>query len=93
MVKTVQLDESLEFDPDELREKYRQERDKRLRVEGSEQYQEVVGEFSNYVDDPYVDDLDDREPLTDLVEVLIVGGGFGGMIMGARLSEAGHQRF
>jgi hypothetical protein len=31
----------------------------------------------------------EREPLTDEVEVLIIGGGFGGLLAGARLREAG----
>ena len=42
------------FDPDALREKYRKERDKRIRSDGNEQYTEVTGDFSRYVDDPYV---------------------------------------
>jgi cyclohexanone monooxygenase len=76
------------FDPDALREKYREERDKRLREAGNEQYIEVTGEFERYVHDPYVDPIE-REPLTDEVEVLIIGGGFGGLLAGARLREAG----
>ena len=40
----------LGFDPDALREKYRLERDKRLRVDANEQYQQVTGDFSHYVD-------------------------------------------
>ena len=44
----------LGFDPNALREKYRTERDKRLRGDANEQYQEVVGDFSHYVDDPYI---------------------------------------
>ena len=43
------------FDPDALREKYREERDKRIRSDGNEQYTGVTGDFSRYVDDPYVD--------------------------------------
>ena len=43
-----------DFDPDALREKYRAERDKRLRADGNEQYVEVAGDFAHYVDDPYV---------------------------------------
>ena len=76
------------FDPDALREKYREERDKRLRDAGNEQYIEVIGEFERYVHDPYVAPLE-REPLTDEVDVLIIGGGFGGLLAGARLREAG----
>ncbi len=76
------------FDPDALREKYRLERDKRLRADGNEQYLEVVGDFSRYIDDPYVAPFE-REPLEDEVQVVIVGGGFGGLLAGARLRQAG----
>ncbi|MEM6704026.1 MAG: NAD(P)/FAD-dependent oxidoreductase, partial [Acidobacteriota bacterium] len=81
--------EELDFDPDVLRAKYREERDKRLRPDANEQYQEVTGDFSRYVDDPYVEGRLEREPLTDSVDVVIVGGGFGGLITGARLREQG----
>jgi cation diffusion facilitator CzcD-associated flavoprotein CzcO len=82
----------LGFDPDELREKYRVERDKRLRGDGSEQYQEMVGDFTHYVDDPYIDEKIEREPLTDKMDVIVIGGGFGGLIAGARLKESGIER-
>ena len=85
-------DEQLGFDPDVLRKKYRTERDKRLRGDGNEQYQEVTGDFSRYVDDPYVDQGFSREPLQDEVECIVVGGGFGGLLTGARLTEAGLKR-
>src|SRR3954452_7457655 len=82
----------LPFDPDALRDKYREERDKRIRPDGNEQYVEVTAEFSNYVHDPYVEPGFTREPLFDEVDVAIVGGGFGGLLIGARLREAGFQR-
>ena len=85
------VDETLDFDPDALREKYREERDKRLRADGNEQYQEVSGDFSNYVDDPYLEEVIDRAPLNDEVEIVVIGGGFGGLITGARLREAGYE--
>jgi cation diffusion facilitator CzcD-associated flavoprotein CzcO len=78
----------LDFDPDVLRAKYREERDKRLRSDGNDQYVEVAGEFARFVDDPYTAWVD-REPLTDLVEVVVLGGGFGGLLAGARLRDAG----
>ena len=81
----------LDFDADALREKYRAERDKRVRPDGNDQYLEVTGDFSRYVDDPYVAPGFTRAPLNDEVEVLIVGGGFGGLLMGARLRDAGVQ--
>jgi cation diffusion facilitator CzcD-associated flavoprotein CzcO len=76
-----------EFDPQELRQKYRFERDKRLRAEGNEQYTDI-SDFAEYLEDPYMDSVT-REPLFDEVEVAIIGGGFGGLLAGARLREAG----
>jgi cation diffusion facilitator CzcD-associated flavoprotein CzcO len=81
--------QEFDFDPEALRAKYREERDKRIRADGNEQYVEVKGDFSRYVDDPYVDPGFTRAPLTDAVDVLIIGGGFGGLLAGARLREAG----
>ena len=81
----------LDFDPDALRAKYLAERDKRLREDGADQYVEVTAEFSHYVDDPYVDPGFTREPVFDEVEFAIIGGGFGGLLMGARLREAGFE--
>src|SRR5712692_9392235 len=78
-----------DFDPEALRAKYQDERDKRIRSDGNEQYVEVKGDFSRYVDDPYVDPGFTRAPLTDDVGVLIIGGGFGGLMAAARLREAG----
>jgi cation diffusion facilitator CzcD-associated flavoprotein CzcO len=77
-----------EFDPDALREKYRLERDKRLRPEGNAQYVEIAGRFAGYLDDPYVAPME-RAPLTDDVTVALIGGGFAGLICGARLRQAG----
>jgi cyclohexanone monooxygenase len=75
------------FDPDLLRDKYRLERDKRLREDGNEQYVDI-SEYAQYLDDPYTRPAS-REPLFDEVTVAIIGGGFGGLLAGARLREAG----
>ena len=89
MSNSALIDEALGFDPDELRQKYQVERDKRIRPEGSEQYTEVAGDFSQYIDDPYVDVTQKRVPLNDEIDVAIIGGGFGGLITAARFSERG----
>jgi cyclohexanone monooxygenase len=78
----------LGFDPDALKAKYRAERDKRLREDGNAQYQEIAGKFAHYLDDPYVAPIK-RASLKDDVEVVVIGGGFGGLLAGARLREAG----
>ncbi len=79
----------LDFDADAMRERYRIERDKRLRADGNDQYLEVVGDFAKYLNDPYIDSAIEREPLIDEVDVVVVGGGFGGLQAGARLRDAG----
>lgn len=81
----------MDFDPTALKAKYLAERDRRVRPDGSTQYQEVTAEFSHYVDDPYVEQPIERAPLFDTVEVAIIGGGFGGLLAGARLREAGFK--
>jgi cation diffusion facilitator CzcD-associated flavoprotein CzcO len=81
----------LGFDPETLRAKYRAERDRRIRPDGSAQYRGATGEFGYYADDPYADTALTREPLDDRVEVAIVGGGFGGLLAAARLRQAGVQ--
>lgn len=79
----------IDFDPEALKRKYLAERDKRIRPEGNAQYIEVKAEFSRYVEDPYIESKSTRQPVNDEVEVVIIGGGFGGLLAGARLREAG----
>jgi len=83
----------LDFDPDALRAKYNEERDKRIRPDGNDQYIEVRGEFAHFVDDPYVETGFERSPLNDEIEVVIIGGGFAGLLAGARFREAGLDNF
>jgi cyclohexanone monooxygenase len=82
----------LDFDPDALHAKYLAERDKRLRGDGIGQYVEVKADFSHYIDDPYVEPGFTRDRVFDDVEFAIIGGGFGGLLMGGRLREAGFDR-
>lgn len=81
-----------ELEADQLREKYRIERDKRLRSDGNEQYIEIEGQFSHYLDDPYVEKTQ-REAIIREVDMAVVGGGFGGLLIGARLHEKGVDDF
>jgi len=83
---------SIDFNPNELRDRYREERDKRLRADANEQYQEIAGDFAHYLYDPYVGPLQ-RDAVVEEVEVGIVGGGFGGMLVAARLREQGVNDF
>src|SRR5581483_9908163 len=79
----------LGFDPAELRKKYAEERAKRLRPDGNNQYQEIAGKFAHYNTDPYVKPGFTRLALHEELDVVIVGGGFGGLLAAARLQKAG----
>jgi cyclohexanone monooxygenase len=83
--------DDLGFDPVALREKYRAERDKRLRLDANAQYREIKDDFAHYLEDPYVAPGFTRAPLADETAVVVIGGGFGGLLAGARLREAGVQ--
>ena len=57
------------FDPDSLRERYRRERDRRLREDGNDQYIEVRGQFAHFLDDPYGEPGFTRAPIDDAVRI------------------------
>ena len=75
-------------DKEALRRTYREERDKRLRPDGNDQYLRLTGQLAHHLADPYTP-RSEREPVTDSVTVALVGGGFAGLVTGARLKEAG----
>lgn len=79
-----------DFDIEALRARYKAERDKRLRTDADRQYKELSGDYARYAEeDPYVEPGFTRDPLTDFVEVAVIGGGFSGMLAAARLKEKG----
>ncbi|HEY9312506.1 NAD(P)/FAD-dependent oxidoreductase [Williamsia sp.] len=76
-----------------LREKYLFERDRRLRPEGQQQYLEAEGEFADFYEgDPHMPVVP-REPITDEIEVVVLGGGLAGLIAAHRLQESGVTDF
>ncbi|MDG9727740.1 MULTISPECIES: flavin-containing monooxygenase [unclassified Streptomyces] len=77
---------------DALKERYRFERERRVRPDGTGQYQSTDAEFGYYAADPYAGEVSEREPLRDIVDVAVVGGGFGGILAGARLRQQGVER-
>ena len=76
------------IDKEAIRKRYRAERDKRLRPDGMDQYQQLKGRLAHYLEDPYTPSVP-REPRTDHVTFAFIGGGFAGLVTGARLVDAG----
>lgn len=81
----------LAFDADALRARYARERERRLRPDGIAQYVEMAGEFAGFAEDPWAGAPVHREPLSDEVDVAVIGAGFGGLLTAARLRELGVQ--
>jgi cyclohexanone monooxygenase len=77
-----------------LKARYRQERDRRRREDGTAQYVEVTGDYARfYATDPFAAPIPERAPVTEEIDVAIIGGGFGGLLAGAALKRAGVQDF
>src|SRR5260221_2165385 len=82
-----QKQSSQTIDKEQLRRKYMEERNKRLRADGNDQYIEVKGQLAHYLDDPYTP-VTPRNPKTDHVTFAFIGGGLAGLATAARLMEA-----
>ena len=85
--------ESGHLSPEEIREKYRIEREKRLRSDGTAQFKTIAGEWADFGRDPFVDPDFTRDAVREETEVVIVGAGFGGMLAAHHLLKAGVTNF
>jgi cation diffusion facilitator CzcD-associated flavoprotein CzcO len=76
-----------------LKEKYRQERDKRIRAEGQKQYVRPLGEFADtYEGDPHMPVVP-RDPISEDLDVAVLGAGWSGILAGYHLKQAGVSTF
>jgi len=71
---------------DELRERYRREQQKRIRPDGMAQWRELDEELDR---DPFVEPGFTRDPIVEETTVVIVGGGFAGMLTAIDLGKHG----
>ena len=78
---------------EEARERYRIEREKRLRTDGLAQFKEFKGEYAAFDRDPYVEPGFTRDPVVETTDVVIVGGGYGGMLTAVNLLRRGITNF
>ena len=83
------------IDPEYLKQKYREERDKRLDSQtaaGQKQYISELAQseqWNHLMADPYVEDLVERAPVEWTLDVLCIGAGFGGILSAARCKMHG----
>ncbi|MBM3595992.1 MAG: monooxygenase, partial [Alphaproteobacteria bacterium] len=80
---------SPDIDFDAITRKYEEERAKRLKAKGLGQYRQLKGEFARFARDPNAEPEFTRDPVKREVQVLVVGGGFGGLLGGAHLRKQG----
>jgi cyclohexanone monooxygenase len=92
MDRGAPADLEIEVDSEALRQKYREERDKRLRPDGAAQYIDVTGEFAHFREDIFTEPLV-REPVEVEVGTLVIGGGFSGLFASAHLQKSGVEDF
>ena len=56
---------------------------------GAADYMNMEGEFTRYLEDVYSTDPVERDSLSDTCEMLVVGAGFGGLMLWYKLQKAG----
>lgn len=77
---------AVDFEPTEVRQRYAVERDARLK-------RETLAQFQGLSDTRELEDLDrhsspvQRDPIVEDLEVVVLGGGFGGLLAGAHLTQ------
>lgn len=71
-----------------LRKKYRQERDKRLNPEAGEQYVRVAGKLHDIFATDLHKPVEPRDPVSEEIDVAILGAGFGGIQAAYHLMRA-----
>ncbi len=76
-----------------LREKYRQERSLRMKPQGQQQYVRPVDDFAEvYEGDPHMPVIP-REPISEEIDVAVLGAGWAGVLTGYHLSKMGVKNF
>jgi cyclohexanone monooxygenase len=92
-VKCDTAETPIDVDIPAMRAKYKQERDRRLRKDGQGQYIRTEGKYAKvYEDDPHVRRTP-RVPISEDLDIAIIGAGWSGLLAAYRLKQAGITTF
>jgi cation diffusion facilitator CzcD-associated flavoprotein CzcO len=70
--------------------KYRQERARRIRADDTAQFRKTEGDLARFfLTDPAAAPQADRQPVDEEIDVVVVGGGWSGILTAVRLVQAG----
>lgn len=87
------LPEITDIDIPGLKQRYQDERDRRMRREGQYQYVKPVDDFAdNYEADPYSPTVS-RDAVNEEIDVAVLGGGWSGIMAGVHLRKQGLDSF
>src|SRR4029079_16564461 len=85
-------DDTPSFDPEAVRDKYAEERAKRMTEDRGVLYDLRADErFREYTKDPFTP-FAERDALVETVDVAIIGAGMSGVTVGAKLGEQGLRK-
>ncbi|MCT1639447.1 flavin-containing monooxygenase [Dietzia cinnamea] len=82
----------IDFDPDYLRQRFEADKQARERKDQLAQFQGLDDVLEVDDSDPFSEPIT-REPVTEELDALVLGGGFGGLTAGAYLTQNGVENF
>lgn len=82
----------IDFDPDHLRQRFEADKQARERKDQLAQFQGLDDVLEVDDSDPFSEPIT-REPVTEELDALVLGGGFGGLTAGAYLTQNGVENF
>jgi cation diffusion facilitator CzcD-associated flavoprotein CzcO len=78
--------------PEEAQRKYAEERAKRLRADGLDQYVHLEGDLERFAEDPWAETDGSRDPIEATVDAVLLGAGLANLQMAVWLREVGLER-
>lgn len=85
--------DELGFDPEALHRKYLEERDRRLGGDSGRAYLDMAGDYAGFNVDPYAPPQSPRDPVSEEIDVIVLGGGLAGLMTSVNLLREGIENF